>query len=860
MIARLKKLLLCSLIFFFGTSLKSQGHQIDVPNNNQLQAPSINPDDHSPGSTTENPSRASIGNITDYQTLNGEFIFTSNTDKVKVMFYTDDIFRIWLGPAGTFTDNADIVVYKQKPITTITSTNNTDYYKLESATCVLRVYKTPLRFALYRKDNATLVFEEESPLNYGTATVQRLKTGVQENFYGCGMQNGYFSHKGKTMKIAIDYQKWGDGSVSNPAPFYMSTAGYGAFRNTFSTGTYNFSSPGIYTHNEKRFDCYYFYGPSLKQILNGYTLITGRPFMIPRWGLEFGDADCYNKSPEVTTDVITKIADVYRQKDMPGGWILPNDGYGCGYQKLDYTVSELRKRGFRTGLWTEKGIPNVAYEVGTAGTRCIKLDVAYIGSGYRYALTEGEKAFQSIEKNCADRGFVWTVGGWAGTQRFSTIWSGDQAGGWEFIRFHIPTVLGSGLSAFNYATGDVDGIFDGTDKSYVRDLQWKCFTPAMMTISGWSSGSPTTDKQPWRRKAPYDGYCRNSLKLKMRLTPYIYSYCHEATETGVPMVRAMVLEYPDDATTWGTQTQYQFMSGEWFLVAPVYENSTIRKGIYLPKGQWIDYWDGTSYTGPTTLNNYNTPEDKLPLLVKAGAIIPMYPEMLYDGQKPKDPLTLDVYPSGQTNFTLYEDDGDTKEYRNGAFSKSIITSTTTPVITVNVGKSIGSYTGKPVSRKYEFQIHTPNKPKIVLLDNAAMTEYPSVSAWNSAKEGWYFSATDKKGIVYVKTNPISLDKDFEVKFSIGTAVNDRLDDEAITIYPNPTSGKFHMDGLKNNTTVEIRAYNIIGEQVICTRSTSKGQNETALEFGNQPAGVYFIHIITAHGTTIKKVVLDKNAD
>jgi hypothetical protein len=173
MIARLKKLLLCSLIFFFGTSLKSQGHQIDVPNNNQLQAPSINPDDHSPGSTTENPSRASIGNITDYQTLNGEFIFTSNTDKVKVMFYTDDIFRIWLGPAGTFTDNADIVVYKQKPITTITSTNNTDYYKLESATCVLRVYKTPLRFALYRKDNATLVFEEESPLNYGTTFKDR---------------------------------------------------------------------------------------------------------------------------------------------------------------------------------------------------------------------------------------------------------------------------------------------------------------------------------------------------------------------------------------------------------------------------------------------------------------------------------------------------------------------------------------------------------------------------------------------------------------------------------------------------------------------------------------------------------------
>jgi alpha-glucosidase len=362
------------------------------------------------------------------------------------------------------------------------------------------------------------------------------------------------------------------------------------------------------------------------------------------------------------------------------------------------------------------------------------------------------------------------------------------------------------------------------------------------------------------RGAPYDGYSQKFLKLKMRLTPYIYSYCHEATETGVPMARAMVLEYPDDATTWGTQTQYQFMSGEWFLVAPVYENTTTRKGIYLPKGQWFDYWDGTAYSGPTTLNNYNTPIDKLPLLVKAGAIIPMYPEMLYDGQKPKDPVTLDVYPSGKTSFTLYEDDGATKEYRNGAFSKSIITSTTSPVIAVNVGKCNGTYTDKPLSRKYELQIHTSTKPKVVLLDNIAMAEYPSASAWNAAKEGWYFSATDKKGIVYVKTNPISLDKGFEVKFGDVMGIGNVLDDDAITIYPNPTAGKFYLDGLENNTTVEIRAYNTIGEQVICTRSTANGENGTAVELRNQPAGVYFIHIITANGTYIKKIIMNKNVD
>jgi alpha-glucosidase len=814
----------------------------------------VNPDDYSANASGK-LTRAALGNITNYTTSNGEFIFTCGTSKLKVMFYTDDIFRVWLAPTGTFADNADIIVYKNPPISSIVVTQLTDRYELASSTCVVRVYKTPCKIALYKKDNTTLVFEESSPLNFGASTIQSLTSGATENYYGCGMQNGYFSHKGKTMKIAIDFQSWGDGAVSNPAPFYMSTAGFGACRNTFSTGSYSFTSPATFSHAENRFDCYYFYGPSLKEILNGYTLITGRPFMMPRWGLEFGDADCYNKSPEVTTDVISKIAAVYRQKDMPAGWILPNDGYGCKYQKLDSTVAELKKLGFKTGLWTEKGIPNLVYEVGTAGTRCMKLDVAYIGSGYRYALTEGEKAFKAIEANCTGRGYVWTVAAWAGSQRFATIWSGDQTGNWEYIRFHIPTVLGSGLSGFNCGTGDIDGIFGGSDKTYVRDIQWKCFTPAMMTISGWAGGIDK-DKQPWRRAAPYDGYSRKYLKLKMRLTPYLYSYCHEAYETGVPTARAMVLEFPNDATTWGTTTQYQFMSGEWFLVAPVYTDVTVRNNIYLPASKWIDYWDGTSYTGPMTLNNYNTPIEKLPLLVKAGAIIPMYPPSLYDNEKPKDTVTFDLYPFGKTNFTLYEDDGATQEYKTGAFSKSLITSDALTDTVFTVGKCNGTYQGKPTSRNYKMQVHTPKKPKNVLLDNVAMTEFPSATAWNAAAEGWYFAANDKKGIVYVKTKPILLANDFEVRFGNTTSIkNTTISTNNINIYPNPGTDKFYITGLENSPLVKICVFNAYGQQVIEVDNAVERGN-TLLELNKQPAGVYLIHFMYPAGTVVKKIAIE----
>ena len=124
-------------------------------------------------------------------------------------------------------------------------------------------------------------------------------------------------------------------------------------------------------------------------------------------------------------------------------------------------------------------------------------------------MKNGKLAYDGIEAHSGARGFVWTVAGWAGTQRFATTWSGDQSGNYENIRFHIPTVIGAGLSAQNCATGDVDGIFGGSAATYARDLQWKCFTPALMTISGWAA----VGKQPWAYGTANADINRKYLKL-----------------------------------------------------------------------------------------------------------------------------------------------------------------------------------------------------------------------------------------------------------------------------------------------------------------------------------------------------------
>jgi len=680
-----------------------------------------------------------------------------------VIFYSNDIFRIWMAPDGEFTNPAgnDIVESYAIDNPTVISTDKGAYYQIKSKSCVLRVYKKPLKFAMYDETDTKLIWAETKPISYGDKTEQTLTRQANEYFYGGGMQNGYFSHRGTTLLIEKG-NGWDNGGRPNPAPFYMSTAGYGAFRNTFDVGKYAFTDTLKLSHNENRFDCFYFYGPSLKQILNGYTKTTGRPFLMPRWALSMGDANCYNRGTGgyatknyigsgisgTTPDVIQLVADQYIKNNMPRGWILPNDGYGCGYVKLDSTVIELHKRGFYTGLWTENGVDRIAKEVGTYGTRLCKLDVAWVGPGYKFALDACKAAYNGIENNSNERGFAWSVMGWAGTQKYSTVWSGDQTGNWEYIRFHIPTVIGAGLSAQNAATGDVDGIFGGSDSTYVRDLQWKCFTPVFMVMSGWAK----KNKQPYVYGEPYTSINRKYLDLKMRLTPYMYTYCAQAHETGVPTTRAMVLEYPEDDNTKGTKTQYQFMNGEWLLIAPVYKSEAKRDSIYLPKGTWYDYWNGRAYTGSVWLNNYPARLDKLPVFVKAGAIIPMYPQMEYDRQRKADSLTLDIYPYKSSSFDLYEDDGISHDYRKGGFAKTLITVRADKNTEITIQAAVGSYTGKYLKRVYLLNIRQAARPKKVMVAGEGLIVYTSVSQFNKAKTGCYFDAGEKSGTLHIKTS------------------------------------------------------------------------------------------------------------
>ena len=236
-------------------------------------------------------------------------------------------------------------------------------------------------------------------------------------------------------------------------------------------------------------------------------------------------------------------------------------------------------------------------------------------------------------------------------------------------------------------------------------------------MSGWAD----VDRQPWLYGHPYETINRDYLRLKMRMMPYQYTYCHEAHETGIPMVRPMVLEFPKDTVTYDNATAYQFMSGEWLMIAPVYTRRKERKDIYFPAGTWYDFWSDKTIEGGTWMKKYDAPLDICPVFVRQGAIIPMWPQMNYVGEKSADKLTLKLWPAAHSEFNLYEDDLLTRDYEKGASTNTKIEmSKDGDKTTLIIHAMTGSYKGCYENRSFHLDIYMEKEPQSVTCDGEAV--------------------------------------------------------------------------------------------------------------------------------------------
>jgi alpha-D-xyloside xylohydrolase len=201
------------------------------------------------------------------------------------------------------------------------------------------------------------------------------------------------------------------------------------------------------------------------------------------------------------------------------------------------------------------------------------------------------------------------------------------------------------LSGFAYWSHDIGGFSGEVEPAlYARWAQFGLF-------SSHSRAHGTSPREPWGFGEDAEAIVRKYATLRYRLLPYIYSCADRATLDGRPVMRPLLLDYQDDPTTHTLDLQYLF--GDAFLVAPVFAEEA-EVSVYLPEGRWVDYWSKQLFVGPSWIT-VDAPLDMLPLFVREGAIIPMGPEMQYVGEKPLDPLTLDIYPAGEGAFTIVDE-------------------------------------------------------------------------------------------------------------------------------------------------------------------------------------------------------------
>ena len=318
---------------------------------------------------------------------------------------------------------------------------------------------------------------------------------------------------------------------------------------------------------------------------------------------------------------------------------------------------------------------------------------------------------------------------YAGMQRYASfLWSGDVYSTWETLKVHIPISINTALTGIPYWGTDIGGFVptkEFTAELYLRWFQfgafctlfrchgraWKLRLPwgwdmgetGPPEISGYG-GSALPDASQLHN-TQVEPICRKYLELRYRMLPYLYSAVHECTTTGLPVMRALWLHYPDDPTAVARGDQYLW--GRDVLVAPVVEQGATSRQVYLPQGAWFDFWTGERFEGGKEISRA-VDLDTMPLFVRAGSIVPLGPVKQYTGEKVDEPLSVTVYPGADASFLLYEDDGSSFNYRKGEWMGTQM-KWNDATRTLSFHLAPGSRMLAPLSRKIDVKLGTDTR-------------------------------------------------------------------------------------------------------------------------------------------------------
>lgn len=437
--------------------------------------------------------------------------------------------------------------------------------------------------------------------------------------------------------------------------------------------------------------------------------------------------------------------------DMPWPW-----GGNCGV--VDFTLpktadwwgkyqQKVLDDGVR-GFWTDMGEPAWSNEESSERLN-MKHHLGMHDEIHNvYGLTWDKVVTEQFEKrNPNRRVFQMTRAAYSGLQRYTFGWSGDSGNGddvskgWNKLANQIQVGTSAGLGLIPFWTSDISGYcgdikdYEAMTELYVRWLQFGLFNPLSRIHHEGNNAV-----EPWLFGSEAEKICKSAIELKYKLHPYIYTYAREAYDTGLPLMRAQFLEYPEDAES--SNMEGQFFFGKELLVAPVVEKEASFKKVYLPEGQWIDFKDGrTLYQGKQWIS-YPVNLGTIPIFVKRGSIIPQMPVQQYIGEKKNAPVWFDVYPAAEgrsASFSLYEDDGESNDYKKDVYSKTLVKCTTTKEgFKINLQAKHENGHKREMARNFGINIYMDKAPSSIVLNNAKCKQIAS----DKLEKSW-FDVSDK---------------------------------------------------------------------------------------------------------------------
>ncbi len=720
--------------------------------------------------------------------VNGnEILFNCGLSQVKLTMCNSRMVRVQLAPDRQYrSDSHPDYFMVQKfnwPQVDFDVTDEGSYIKVATADMVVRAQKSPFGLQMYEADNTTLLAKDDDQQGMywqnnvvGVKRIEGPGSGGKFGFGGGDHGNaGLLNKNGGFDQFTVTH-----GRV--PVPFFMSTAGYGIFLNTVAKGTAFDASGGFAT--EDYLDYWFMAGPSFKSILADYSELTGKMALFPKWAYGFMLSK-YGNDNATQAEFIDWINWLrfggHPSDDGGGGWPIdcyvfdygwrgakwnPHRWDPARYPDLENMFAQADALGFHVGLHNNYGTPEADNGNFTDPVTADKWWQAHLNPviapgfgdwfwpdefdvvGDNLMANRSAKVVHEkwLEYTTQQRPMFITRGGYAG-HHYACAWSGDIENSISEMNKQIVNQQAVGLSGYPWFSHDLGGFkAKPSDNLYIRWVAEFGSFCSIMRAHGHDG------REPWLYSANAQSILRKYLNLRYKLFPYIYTTAWQGYSAGIPMMRAMALEYQNDTVAWTKQNQYFW--GDWFLVAPALSENATNVSVWIPAGDWYDYFKGTKYTGPQNIT-VSAQLDEIPVFVKAGAIIPTGPAIRYADELPLDEITLDIYPViGNSTYTLYEDDGITRNYLiDNAYSLTQYDYENTGDIVrfvIGAAQVNAPELYSPVlPRDYYCRFnYTEAVPVLVTANSTTLNQYTDESSFRLAQSGWYFDS--EANILWVK--------------------------------------------------------------------------------------------------------------